>query len=109
MGFDYVYDAVLIAIMTLGASYVFQSWFQWYADETMTTWIYEKVKPKWAKTLLKPTIWCSLCMTSIWGLGFILLASEAPYWYWWDYPITLFMAAFFNTLFDAIVLRIEGT
>lgn len=99
-------DAVIIAIIVLGANYVITSWFQWFVEDSPTVWILENVKKKWVKTILKPLFWCGLCMTSLWGFAYCYFFTG----YAFEIQVipVLFMSAFFNTLFDAIVLRIEG-
>jgi hypothetical protein len=59
-------------------------------------------RPKWQQFILKPTIYCNVCMSSFWGSVYYWATSyDAEYWFiFW--PIHMVCSAAIITLFNQI-------
>jgi hypothetical protein len=55
-------------------------------------WARLMLLPQWAQNILKPLILCPTCMSSFWGLVWMLSFTSMPAWYW---PILAFTSAGF--------------
>jgi len=81
----------LIAFV-FGVYVVIDGYFEFFGDEKSKDQFYNYVKvknkswrgrPLWQKFILKPTIYCNVCMSSFWGTVYYWLLLQGDSWRHW--------------------------
>lgn len=105
----HLFDALVIALITRGAGYAFNEFFDFYSKHPdANTWMLKTIKSKIIQSLCKPTFACYLCMNSIWGFSFLLLYGEGSYWNLYDVVPVILIAVTFSKIITSIVNKLNN-